>query len=334
LRVELTVDGPLENALRAEMNRLDLELSSVVMLRPQTGEVLAMVSTDDHRSEVPLSLQSSFPAASLFKIVTAAAAIELGGLDTNSLIAFRGGSTRLNKSNYMPDSKLDSREISLSQAMARSNNPAFARLAVTEAGASSLEQYARSFGIGNHLPFEVETKPSSFPDIEDNYDLARVGAGFGKVLISPLQAAVMAQTLANDGVLVEPWIVKEVSEARADGKELTGMEKVYSGQRRDIAQAVLPSTAKELRLSMLGTTKKGTARKAFSNKRHWELAAKTGTLSGDNPKGRYHWFIANFPAENPEVSIASLVIDRGGSRINGSGLARRSLEIYQGLKSN
>lgn len=323
LNISLTVNESLEKSLRAKMSSLDLDMASVVMLRPETGEVMAMVSTDDFSSEQPLALQATFPAASLFKIVTAAASIELGGVKANTEIFYRGGNTKLNKGNYQPNASLDSRKTTLSQAMSKSNNPAFARLALTQAGGGSLEDYARGFGIGELTTFEVPVGQGSFPVIEDDYQLARVGAGFGEVLISPLRAALVAQTLANDGVLMQPWIIRDIRTGSG--------ERIHLGSAREVGRAILPSTAKEIEKTMRGTIKSGTARKPFRGK-DWSMAAKTGTLSGTKPKGRYHWFIANFPAEKPEISLATLVIDQGGARINGSGLARHAIDVYTRLK--
>ena len=58
------------------------------------------------------------------------------------------------------------------------------------------------------------------------------------------------------------------------------------------------------------------------------IAAKTGTLSGEDPKGRYLWLVAAAPATQPEIAIATLVIDPGNARINGAGLGKEFLEQY------
>jgi cell division protein FtsI/penicillin-binding protein 2 len=84
---------------------------------------------------------------------------------------------------------------------------------------------------------------------------------------------------------------------------------------------------------MVATVEEGTARKQFRKAksrrlRNMSVAAKTGTLSGKTPVGRYHWFIGAAPSTSPEIAVAALVIDPGGARINGTGLARKLLDFY------
>ena len=139
--------------------------------------------------------------------------------------------------------------------------------------------------------------------------------------ISPLHAAMIAQTLANDGLTMRPYLVSGIREAEGDS--------IYKAEPMSFGRSILPSTAKELTEMMIGTTKQGTARRQFKGwSKKIKVAGKTGTLSGDNPPGRYHWFIANAPADNPEISIAALVIDTGNARINGSALGKLVLEEY------
>ena len=88
---------------------------------------------------------------------------------------------------------------------------------------------------------------------------------------------------------------------------------------------------RELLKMMAMTVSDGTARRQFRRSRilrKMDIAAKTGTLSGTSPKGRYYWFVAAAPVDDPEIAIATLVIDPGGARINGSGLGRQFMERY------
>jgi cell division protein FtsI/penicillin-binding protein 2 len=100
---------------------------------------------------------------------------------------------------------------------------------------------------------------------------------------------------------------------------------------------VSPAVSEKLLEMLQTTTVTGTARKEFRKFRVPEgvsrtLASKTGTLRGSNPKGTYFWFVAASPAENPEVVIATLVVDQGKSWIRASALSRLMLQKYYALK--
>ena len=320
--VNLTIDTDYQREIEQLFPKYNIRYGSVVALESKTGKILAMASNEPIETEQPLATRSTFPAASLFKVITAAAAIEESGMESDSPVYYRGGNYTLNRANYVPDARRDKRKMTVRQAMAKSCNPVFGRIAVNELSESSLQNYAKKFFFGKDLSLEFPLENSSFPEIDNNYELARAGAGFSDVFISPLHAASLALTIANDGKMLKPYMLESIS-GRGD-------ELIYKGVSKSLGRVILPSTAKELTEMMQLTTEKGTARKQFRNwnKKRLSVASKTGTLSGKNPKGKYYWFIANVPAENPEISLAAMVIDNGQSKINGSALGRLALEKY------
>lgn len=325
-RVQLTIVPGLQLEAKALLEHNDLPWGALVALDPRTGRVLAMAS---YSSKEPfggdLATRATFPAASLFKLVTAAAVIEQSGLDGNHTIFYRGGDYTLVRQNAIPDPRKDRRKITFAEALGRSVNPAFAHVALNTITEGTLERYAHSLGFNERLPFDAPIDISHFERPGDEYETARTAAGFGAVTLSPLHAAVLTATIANRGVMMKPFIIDHI--VGADGTPK------YQAHPTVVRSALSRSTAAELLSMMQATVDTGTAKRQFVKLRNpflrsVPIAAKTGTLSGENPKGLYHWFVAAVPANNPEVVIAALIIESGGVRIHCSGLARDFLEYY------
>jgi penicillin-binding protein A len=297
---------------------------AVVAIEPKSGRVLALTGySADRQSGNDFALRGGMPAASLFKVVTAAAAVEEAGLEPSSLIHFRGGNYTLGMSNYLPDVKKDRRLITLEQALATSCNPAFGRIGSKYLSASILSRYASSFGFNQDLPFDLPLSISSFTPPQNEYELARTSAGFGPALISPLHAAMMAAAIGNSGVMMRPRLVDKIISVNGDV--------AYQSTPAVYQRSVAANSARIVLDMMEATTLKGTARKHFSKAKslkNIQVAAKTGTLSGQSPKGVFHWLVAVAPSDDPEIALATLVVDPGNAPINGTALGRLFLEKY------
>ena len=226
--------------------------------------------------------------------------------------------------NYIPNKKTDKQKMSLGLALGKSCNPVFARVALNDLSTDVIKRYASNFGFNKNLAKDFTLKPSTLDIDSDSYSLARTAAGFGSAFISPVHASVIAGAVGNHGIMMRPFITDHINDK--SGKVLS------KTQPEVLGRSVSPSTATELLDMMSVTVSQGTARKHFKNVstdlRSISVAAKTGTLSGKNPKGLYHWFVAVAPVENPKIAIATLVIDNGRSRINGVGLGKKYLERY------
>ncbi|MFN8389140.1 MAG: penicillin-binding transpeptidase domain-containing protein [Bdellovibrionota bacterium] len=325
-KVFFTLDPDLQLKARSLLQQYTVPWGAIVAVEPRTGRILALASYSAREPNGPdVATRATFPAASLFKLVTASAAIEKTGMSGNDLIYFRGGNYTLERFNYLPDARLDRRSISFAEALGRSINPAFARVTLNSLSAPTLERYASNFGFNQALPFDGPVDVSHFSRPTDEYETARTGAGFGDVTLSPLHAAVITGTIANKGVMMRPFVVDRVVDA-------SGVVK-YQAHYSPVRASILGSTAHELLSMMESTVDIGTAKRQFVKVRNpflknVSIAAKTGTLSGDNPKGLYHWFVAAVPADRPEIAIATLVIDPGNARVKSSALAREVLEHY------
>ena len=320
---EFSIDKNLQSDAQSLLERYKVPWGALVAVQPQTGRLLALAGHSHvDGSGAEFALRSGFPAASLFKIVTAAAAVERKGLTGEQKIHYRGGNYTLNRWNYRPNPKRDRRSMTLADALGKSCNPAFARVALENLSKDTLQSYAELFGFNSDLPFLYNVESSDYRNAGSDFVFARTAAGFGDVTISPLHAATLMATIANGGVMMQPTVVDRIT---SSDKEL-----LYEVEPRVLRHAVLPSTARQLMQMMERTVDIGTARSQFrrSTLRGVKIAGKTGTLSGKNPRGVYHWFVAAMPAENPQVAIAALVINPGNARIRATGLGRRFLESW------
>ena len=322
-----TLSPELQTEAKAVLEKFSVPWGAVVALEPKTGRVLAFAEHTEgpKAGEFNLLSNAHFPAASLFKLVTAAAAIETSGIKGATDIAYRGGNYSLGRHNYKPNPRTDRRRMTLADAVAKSCNPVFGRIVLGSLSKGSLEDYANHFGFNSNIPFEMPLERSTFVVANDDLELARAGAGFGDSRISVLHAAALAGMIANKGKMMRPILVDRI--VGNDDSEL------YAAKPLVLKDGILDSTSSSLLEMMTLTVKDGTARRQFARSlkgslRNVDIAAKTGTLSGEEPNGRYYWFVAAAPADNPEIALATLVIDPGGARINGSGLGRRILEHY------
>jgi len=297
VRVNYTFDPELTRQVFAILRNARVDLGHVILLDPRTGRVLSYASTDLER----FPPTRAYPAASLVKIITAAAALDHDPDLARLPCRFRGSPYRLTRSRIDPPKS--GNEVSLRGALASSNNQCFAQLAVHAVGESSLMEAILRFGWLSS-PAPAHSAGSADPG-DDRYSVGRLGCGLAGSLITPLHAAQLASTLSR-GELLEPrWIEGVFDE---DGRELP-LPAVAP-----VRQVMTQDLADELRAMLVDTTTKGTARRAFRRRNGRALlgpvavAGKTGSLSGKDPKGRYEWFAGVAPADDPRIAVAVLVV--------------------------
>ena len=297
LHVRYTLDTELTRNVFKILHDGKVALGHVILLDPDTGRVLTYASTDV--AQFPPN--KLYPAASLVKIITAAAALDRDPGLAKLPCRYSGSPYTLTRKSIDPPRT--GHEISLRKALASSNNQCFAQLAVHALGGASLVDAISRFGW---LSEPAPAHPAGTVDPgEDRYDVGRLGCGLAGSRITPLHAAQLAATLAR-GELVAPHWIEGVHDA--SGREM------LLPARPAPRQVMTPELADELRAMLTDTTLKGTARGAF-HKRNGEpllgpvkVAGKTGSLSGTDPKGRYEWFAGVAPADHPEIAVAVLLV--------------------------
>lgn len=323
---QLTIRPALQRKAKEILQKHKVPWGSIVALDPHTGRILALASHSEREpAGESVAVRATFPAASLFKMITAAAAVETAGLKSSEVVKFRGGNYTLSKHNYIPNRKLDVRAMTLRDALGKSCNPVFGRIALNNLNARVLTEYAEKFFFNRELQSDLPVAASTFTVPSSDYELARTAAGFGDVFISPVHAAMITAALGNEGEMMKPYVVERVF---TKAGKLT-----YQAQSEVLARPVLRHTAHELMNMMTATVINGTGRRYFrflrkNTAKGVSVAAKTGTLSGTNPKGRYHWMVAAFPAEEPDIALATLVIDSGGARVSAGGLAQEFSQFF------
>jgi penicillin-binding protein 2 len=329
--IRLTLDLDLQ---RAAEEALGGKPGAAVALDPRTGEILALASSpsfdpnafvgslsaeDWRRISGPGHPQqnrattSRFPPGSLFKIVTAAAALEAGETRPGDWFqctgVFRIGGWRMRCWK-----RTGHGDVSFTQGFSQSCNVMFATLG-RRVGPEKLAEMARRFGLGRasgvDLPDEsAGLVPNPGWKRERRHqswypgDTCQMAVGQGDCLVTPLQMAQMAAAVANGGKLMLPHVILEVE------GEPGPREPVMVGEVE-----LKASTLDAIRQGMIGVVSPGgTAARIASNQ--YQIAGKTGTAQA--PGGAPHaWFAGFAPADDPKIAVA-VVVEHGG---NGSAAA-------------
>lgn len=300
-----TVDPDLQEYVERIVSQAQASHVAVVAMNPKTGAILAIAGKS--KSVADVEYHAGFPAASLFKVVTAAAAVEQAGIQPHSRISFRGGTYTLNEWNYIPDPRRDRRSMSVAEALGRSCNPVFGHLGSRYLNGPILSRYAHLFGFNRALDLEAPLATSSalIPK-DDAYGLSRTAAGFGEVRISPVHAAAIAAGVANGGLMPRPQLVDKI--VSPDGAV------IHQAQPQMLQRIVQPDTARLLMEMMEHTTTVGTSRREFMRGTkptlgNFAVAGKTGTLRGNNPVGLNNWFIGAAPSQDPQLAVSVITVD-------------------------
>jgi len=201
LRVEYTLSAELTRKVYEILARSRVQLGQALVLDPATGELLAFASINP--AELPAA--RTYPAASLVKVVTAAAALEKSPGAASRTCRYVGSPYRLTPSRVNPPRR--GREVSFERALATSNNQCFAQLAVHDLGSDAMLESLERFGL---LAVPAPTLPAGVAEDPhgSTFKLGQLGSGLSGLRITPLHAALLAATLA-DGKLVEPrWIAR------------------------------------------------------------------------------------------------------------------------------
>ncbi len=331
LTVFTTIDEELQLSLLKLLRRYHPQLGAGVLVNLKTGAIEAMANyrhAGENGSIVPqefgnLCLNSSFPAASLFKIVTAYGVLEKKGVTRHTRFPVIGRhhtlykyQLGLGKSRY----RYQPSEVSFEKAFARSVNPIFGKFGIDYFSAPELLQLAENFAFNRPLAFDLPVSPSVVRVADTTYQRAETASGFiGTTTLSPLHAALIAGAPLSDGELQQPYIIVRV--IAENGSEL-----FYHQECQPAFCLADKKACAELVAMMKATVKYGTARKSFQHLkrkrsfRDWEIGGKTGNLDMPNIDRRCEWF-AGFGRDRKagrEVAVALMLV-HGEKRTISSG---------------
>lgn len=322
----LTVDGGLQSRMRSLFAKYDVPQGGVVAIEPTTGRVLAYVGYEAGKGVNPdVVTDSSPPAASVFKIVTASALLD-AGVKSSTSVCYGGGMRGLVQADLVDSPKRDRWCATLADALGYSINAVFAKLADRHIDEARMTQYVSAFGFGQRLPFDLPVSPSLADVPGSNLERARMAAGFWHSQLSPLHGALLASTIANDGAMPYAAIVDRI-ESRSG-------EALYTHTPRTFRQVLPAQTARLTGEMMTRTVTKGTSKKAFWDQRGRpflpgiRVAGKTGTLSRYNPHRTYNWWVGYAPVDNPQIAVAALVVNEPKWHIKASYVAKEALREY------
>jgi peptidoglycan glycosyltransferase len=325
LTVKTTLDPSLQNYIYRILKSSNTEKAAVVVMDPEDGRILAMVS---HRKNEDgggnLCLDADFPAASLFKIVSAAAAFEKTDYTPNKSVGFQGGAHTLYKQQLKKKTNRFTTKVKFRQAFAESINPVFGKLGIYALGRGVVLDYAKKFFFNCQIPLNFPLPPSTVDMPEDRYGLAELTCGFNRdTRISPLHAAMLASAVANKGVVMKPWIVSEISR---------GTGPLYHAHASVLGTPIKPDTARNLQILMEDTVRYGTCSKSFLRMRRKkrfrsiDIGAKTGTINDRSERYKYDWIAAYALPKDGSAGISLAVLE-----VHGKILGTRAREIARAI---
>ena len=311
---------------------------AVVALEPSTGKILGMVSAPSydpnllasHEGSVqsnawqqlrddpdgPLvnrAISETYPPGSTFKVITTAAALANGATpDTQVTAAPRIPlpDSTATLENYGGTPCGNDPTTTLRTAFAKSCNTAFVDLGI-RTGTGALRSTAEAFGLdAAPPPLPLQVAASTIGPINDAAALGMSSIGQKDVALTPLQNAMIAATVANGGVTMQPYLVDDLK-----GPDLAN---ISSTSPHELGRAVSSQVASTLTDLMIGAEQVTQQTGAIAGV---QIASKTGTAEhGSDPRNTppHAWYIAFAPAKAPKVAVAVLV-ENGGDRLSATG---------------
>jgi penicillin-binding protein A len=329
-QVILTVSDKLQTLARQALGSND---GAVVALNPTNGDILAMYSNpsfdpnllaspsadaeaagwkaykalDAHGNTngVPLTYDAAFPPGSTFKVVTTAAAFDHDKALTTMSYPYLSGYTPPGTNRVLHNDDGGSCGGTIEVMLPQSCDTGYAMMGV-DLGAQNLSTEANSFGFGALPPIDLPTAPGSVSSFPSALQLEEAGVpyvaysaiGQYNVRATPLEMALVASGIADDGVIMTPHVMARVLDPKDNVVES------YNPTRWITATS--SQTAQSITSLMEGVVTSGTAKGIFPAS--WDVAAKTGTAQdGTGNTSTDDWMIAFAPASHPIVAIAVLV---------------------------
>jgi len=296
---------------------------AVVAIDPSTGAVLALVTSPSYnpneianhdidkanrayerlatRDDRPMSNRAAreiYPPGSTFKLVTAAAALA-DGKSPNSRVKSPDRLRLPGTSVFLPNSSpCGGTEVTMTQALKVSCNTAFANLGL-DLGEAKLREQARKFGFDSRHLDDLGGAASEFPDRMDDAQLALSAIGQFDVAASPLQMAMVSAAIANDGVLMDPYLVSMV--------QAPDLRPLQTHKPEVLSTAMTPEHAAELQQMMEVVVSEGTGRNAQIS--GVDVGGKTGTAQSDPKRKPFAWFTSFAPVEDAKIAVAVIIED-------------------------
>lgn len=312
---------------------------AVVVLEPDTGKILAMVSKPDYDPNtlavmwdeivsdennsvlVNRATQGMYAPGSTFKIVTALSYLREHGMLDGFSYTCTGEMTEAGHTIHCANNTAHGEE-NLESAFAYSCNCAFAQIGI-DLGGNRLKKTSDSLLFNAKLPIELPYKKSSF-ELNDNSGtplIMQTSFGQGNTLTSPMHMALIVSSIANGGIMMEPYLIDHVENTNGDLVSTT-KPKQYTELMTSQEAAILTDV-------MAQVVDYGTATNLGQN--GYSAAGKTGTAeyyTRDGGMGTNSWFVGFSNIKNPDIVVCVLVEDSGTNGLTGTGIAQQIFDKY------
>ena len=340
-------------AQKLALDALGRTCGAVVALDPRSGKLLVMASspsynpnlvekrfglinriTADCRPASPLvnrATQARYAPGSTFKVITLAAALESNRYEPDSSFVDPGYCIAYGKRVNNFDTSRPFGTLTLATALEHSVNSVFCNIGKA-LGAKRILEQARRFGFYDRPPLETpdgERLPSGlyrggelwFPKRDSDVDAGRMAFGQERMVVTPLQMAMVAAGIGNAGIVMRPFVVEKL--VSPQGKTVDRTE------REQLGRAVGPVNARDIADMMVAAVQGGTGTSAQIS--GYRVGGKTGTAETGVPGRNTTWFIAfaGRPGKRPEVAIA--VALEGQSSTGGATAAPIARTVMQAL---
>ena len=325
--VVLTIDPALQ---RIAAGTLGQRRGAVVVLDIKTGAVRALVSapgydpnqidsrgpellTDPTDPLLNRATQGLYPPGSTYKTVTATAALDSGLVKPSDIYSCIDGFVVRGFNIACTNAPPGETQWDFLHAYAYSINATFAQVAL-QIGAARFTDYSRRFGLDGAIPFDIGLATSSVAAPGTNLAdilLASSGFGQGQLAVTPMQMALIAATVANNGIEPAPFLVSAVRDPSGG----TVMQH-DPGNRGAVMK---PETAATMRQFMVTAVKEGFGDEAGLS--GMDVAGKTGTAETGGPETAHGWFIGFAPASAPRIAVAALVENGGAGSLSAGPIA-------------
>jgi len=330
-KIYLTIDSKIQKAV---VDAMGWRKGSFVVLNPKTGEILAIynqptfspnnlndpsyyykIIANKNKPFLNRAFEKLYEPGSIAKIITLSAFFDTGLSEKNIFPVKCSGSTVFNNKPFWCWKK-HGKVKSIEEAIEESCNmgSAFMGFAI---GSPKLSEYNTKFAFNEEFDLgffdALRNQKISIPVLKslnpendiDKYELAMHASGLSPdktklYRITPLHAALLSATIANKGVMMYPYLIKEI-------RNING-KLIYASQPKLLKIATSPTTAEKIKNLMVLTVEKGIGQKA--KVKGLKIAGKTGT-SGGEKNGLNAWFLAFAPADDPQFAVAILGDEEG-----------------------
>ncbi|MGG6309922.1 penicillin-binding transpeptidase domain-containing protein [Paenibacillus macerans] len=324
LTIDDTIQRYIEVAMKEAYDQLQPISMTVIAADPNTMEILGMANMPtydpnaywedvDQKNFYNHATKSVYEPGSTFKIVTLAGAVQEGLFNPNA--TYQSGNIQVPGQTIHDLKKAGWGQISYLEGVKRSSNVAFVKLGYEMLGPERLKSYVDNFGFGQKTGIELPGESKGIVDPVQQADFAAMAYGHGKLLVTPLQQIVAVSAIANGGKLMEPHIVKSITDPQT-GETVKTEPKV-------VRQVIAPEKAKEVGSyleQVVSDQEIGTGRHAYID--GYRIAGKTGTAV-KVVNGEYDYtkqvvsFIGYAPVDDPKIAIIVLIDEPKDSELGG-----------------